>query len=110
MALSREIYQALEDIVGKRNISENIGVCETYRSIPAQSSAHYGPSDDWTPLPQAVVLPGSTEEVQNIVRICNKYGIEFKASTTFWSTMGYIGGDYAIQLGYETHEKHRNRC
>ncbi len=98
MALSREIYQALEDIVGKRNISENIGVCETYRSIPAQSSAHYGPSEHWTPLPQAVILPGSTEEVQNIIRICNKYGVEFKASSTFWSTMGYIGSDYAIQL------------
>lgn len=98
MALSREIYQALEAIVGKRNISENTGVCETYRSIPAQGSAHYGPSEHWTPLPQAVVLPGSTEEVQQVVRICNKYGIEFKASTTFWSTMGYIGGDYAIQL------------
>jgi len=98
MALSREIYQALEAVVGKRNISENIGVCETYRSIPAQSSAHYGPSEHWTPLPQAVVLPGNTEETQQVVRICNKYGIEFKASTTFWSTMGYIGSDYAVQI------------
>ncbi len=98
MAFPKEIYKALEDIVGKRNISENMGVCETYRCIPSQSSAHYGPSEHWTPLPQAVVLPGSTEEVQNIVRVCNKYGIEFKASTTFWSTMGYIGGDFAIQI------------
>ena len=83
MALSREIYQALEAIVGKRNISDNIGVLETYRSIPAQGSAHYGPSEHWTPLPQAVVLPGNTEEIKNIFRICNKYGIEFKASSTF---------------------------
>jgi len=98
MAFSREIYQALEDIVGKRNISEDIGVCETYRCVPSQSSAHYGPSEIWTPLPQAVILPGTTEEVQNIIKVCNKYGIEFKASTTFWSTMGYIGGDYALQM------------
>lgn len=98
MALSREIYQALESVVGKRNISEDKGICETYRNIPAQGSAHYGPSNDWTPLPQAVVLPGSTEEVQGIVRIFNKYNIEFKASTTFWSAMGYIGSDYAVQL------------
>ena len=98
MALSREIYGALEAIVGKRNISENTGICETYRCIPSQSSAHYGPSEEWTPLPQAVVLPESTEEVQSIIKICNKYDIEFKASTTFWATMGYNGGDYAIQL------------
>ncbi|MBN2625239.1 MAG: FAD-binding oxidoreductase [Spirochaetales bacterium] len=98
MALAREVYQAFEDIVGNRNISEDIGVCETYRSIPSQTSAHYGPSKEWTPLPQAVILPGSTEEVQNIVKICNKYGIEFKAGSTFWATMAYIGGDNAVQL------------
>ena len=60
MAFSREIYQELEDIVGKRNISEDMGVRETYRNIPAQGSAHYGPSEHWTPLPQAVILPGNT--------------------------------------------------
>lgn len=98
MALSREIYSALEAIVGKKNISDNIGILETYRNVPVQSQAHYGPSEHWTPLPQAVVLPADAEEVQKIIKICNKYGIEFKASTTFWSTMGYIGGDYAIQL------------
>ena len=98
MALSREIYKAFEAIVGKRNISEDIGVCETYRCIPSQSSAHYGPTKTWTPLPQAVILPGDTEEVQKIVKLCNKHKIEFKASTTFWSTMGYIGSDYAVQL------------
>jgi len=98
MAFPREIYKALEDIVGKENISENIGICETYRNVPAQSSAHYGPSEHWTPLPQAVILPGSTEEVQNIIKVCNKYNIEFKASTTFWSTMGYIGSDFALQM------------
>ena len=99
MALDKEIYQALEDVVGKRNISQDTGVLETYRCIAQQSSAHYGPYvDQMTPLPQAVILPGSTEEVQNIVKLCNKYKIEFKASTTFWSAMGYIGSDYAVQL------------
>ena len=98
MAFSREIYRTFEDIVGERNISEDPGILETYRCAAAQSSAHYGPFDHRTPVPQAVILPGSTAEVQNIVRICNKYGIEFKASTTFWSAMGYIGSDYGVQL------------
>ncbi|HUI70482.1 MAG TPA: hypothetical protein VL354_08150, partial [Spirochaetia bacterium] len=98
MALSREIYGALEAIVGTRNISEDLGVVETYRCAAAQSSAHYGPYDHKTPRPQAVLLPGSTEEVRGIVRLCNLYGIKFKASSTFWASMGYIGDDYAIQL------------
>lgn len=98
MALPKNIYQALKSIVGEKNISEERGICETYRCIAAQSSAHYGPYEHKTPLPQAVILPGSTEEVQSIIKLCNKYKIEFKASTTFWSAMGYIGSDFAVQL------------
>jgi len=113
MALAKEIYQAFEDVVGKRNISQDPGICENYRCITAQSSAHYGPYDHRTPLPQAVIMPGSTREVQQIVKLCNKYKIEFKASTTFWSAMGYIGSDYAVQLdmrrmkGLEIDEKNQ---
>jgi glycolate oxidase len=98
MALEREVYRALEDIVGAKNVSEDPAVTENYRCITAQSSAHYGPYDHRTPKPQAVVLPGSTEEVQRIVKLCNKYKIDFKAASTFWAAMGFIGSDNAIQL------------
>ena len=33
MALDKEIYQAFEDVVGKRNISQDQGVLETYKCI-----------------------------------------------------------------------------
>lgn len=85
-------------MVGKRNISEDIAVLETYRCASAQSSCHYGPYDNRTPMPQAVILPGSTEEVQQVIRLCNKFGIKFKASTTFWSAAGYIGDDRSVQM------------
>ncbi|MEI6101175.1 MAG: FAD-binding oxidoreductase [Eubacteriales bacterium] len=98
MALFKEIYKLFEDIVGKRNISDDKGVLESYRAIPSQSSDHRGPYKQKTPLPQAVILPGSTEEVQGVVQLCNKYGIQFKASSTFWSVMGYIGDDDSIQI------------
>jgi hypothetical protein len=98
MALSREIYAALEAVVGSRNISEDPGILETYRCAAAQSSAHYGPYDHRTPTPQAVLLPGSTKEVQGILRLCNQYKLKYKPSTTFWSAHGYIGDDYAIQI------------
>lgn len=98
MTLDKRIYKALEDIVGARNISQDPAVTETYRCITAQSSAHYGPYDHRTPLPQAVVLPGSTEEVQQIIKICNKYDIHFKAASTFWAAMGYISSDNSIQM------------
>ena len=98
MALDKAIYKAFEQVVGPRNISDDPGVLETYRCAAAQSSAHYGPFDHRTPMPLAVVMPGSTKEVQAVVRLCNKYKIQFKASTTFWSAHGYVDSNNAIQL------------
>ena len=98
MALNRDLYLAFERIVGAENISCEPAVLETYRCASAQSSCHYGPYKNRTPTPQAVLLPGSTEEVQKIIRLCNAHRIKYKASSTFWSSMGYIGDDNSIQL------------
>lgn len=99
LTLSKDIYQAFEDIVGPSNISEDPLILDTYRQVMAQTASHLGPHYRvMTPRGLAVILPGSTEEVQSIVRLCNKYRIKFKASTTFWSAMGNISDDYAIQL------------
>ena len=38
----------------------------------------------YMPRPAAVVLPGSTEEVQAIVRLANKYGLKVKPHGTGW--------------------------
>jgi hypothetical protein len=98
MAMDIEMYKKFEAIVGKRNITRDPALLESYRVIPAQSSDHRGPTLVKTPPPQAVILPETTEEVQGIVRLCNEYGIQFKASSTFWSVMGYIGSDVSVQL------------
>lgn len=98
MALANEILKQIEAIVGKRNVSIDPAITQVYRCIAPQSSAHYGPYDHWTPQPQAVVMPGSVEEVSLILKLCNKYNIHFKASSTFWSAMGYISSDNSIQL------------
>jgi len=98
MELERHIYEAFEAVVGSRNITNDLAIRETYRCIAAQSSAHYGPFDHRTPMPMAVICPGSTKEVQGVVRLCNKYGIQYKASTTFWSAHGFITSDYAVQI------------
>ncbi|MBN1189090.1 MAG: FAD-binding oxidoreductase [Dehalococcoidales bacterium] len=99
MALSREIYQQFEDIVGTRNISDDPAVLDTYVTPMAQSQHHMGPAyNTFTPRGQAVLMPGSTEEVQAIVKLCNKYRIKFKAASTFWTSRSNISDDYAITL------------
>jgi glycolate oxidase len=99
MALSKEIYQAFEDIVGPENISDDPAVLDSYRYPLTHTAIHIGPwYGVFTPRGQAVLLPGNTEEVQAIVKLCNKYEIKFKASSTFWSARGNISYDYGIAI------------
>jgi len=99
MALSREAYQAFESIVGIDNISDDPALLDSYRYHLAHTALHLGPYYRvYTPRGEAVLLPGSTEEVQKIVKLCNKYKIRCKPSTTFWSAWGYPTEDNTIQL------------
>ena len=107
MSLSREIYRALEDIVGKRSHhSRRSGPClYSYTYSLCSTANHLGPFYGvFTPRGEAVLLPANTEEVQAIVRLCNKYKIKVKASSTFWSAMGYPSYANTIPLD-ETMDK-----
>ena len=81
--LSDEAYRALEDIVGADNVSRDAAVLDTYAfqwlaELVRPDQSHY------MPRPAAAVLPGSTEEVQAIVRLANKYGLKVKPHGTGW--------------------------
>jgi glycolate oxidase len=97
MALARDAYQAIEDAVGAENISEEPGILDSYafqwlgELLPAAK-------DRFAVRPETVVLPGSTEEVQTIVRICNQYKIKFKALSTGWGVHTIPGIEVTIQL------------
>lgn len=99
MSLSREAYRALEDIVGKDNVSDDPILLDTYIYPQNATSVHLGPYYRvYTPRPAAAILPDTTSEVQAIVKVCNKYKIKFKASATFWGGMGYQSHEGALQL------------
>jgi glycolate oxidase len=99
MALSQELLRALEDIVGPENISSDPAVLDSYRYSLAHTAIHLGPYyDTFTPRGAAVLLPGSAEEVQAIVRLCNQHRIKFKASSTFWSAQGFPSYEDTLQL------------
>ncbi len=85
MALEREVYQALEDIVGPESISEVPVIMGSY----AQRGR---------PKFEAVTLPKNTAEVQAIVRLCNRYKIQFKASSSGWGAYGDAGGPGVVKL------------
>ena len=97
MALSREAYQALEDIVGPDNISEEPAVLDSYSAqwmaelfMPGQSK--------FLPRAEAVVLPGSTEEVQALVKACNRHKVKYKTFSTGWGIFGAPMTEGVIQI------------
>jgi len=73
--LSREAYRALESVVGKEWVSGDRAIIEAYvlACIDVGTSIRALHRDP-TLRAAAVVLPASTEEVQEVVKLANRYG------------------------------------
>jgi glycolate oxidase len=69
MALSKEIYQEFEAVVGPENISNDPSI------MPAYYNNEFA----------AVILPGNTAEVQALVKLCNKHKLPFRPICTGWT-------------------------
>jgi glycolate oxidase len=95
MALKREAYRELEDILGPENISEDLAVLNGYTRA-AFSDAYTGKL--FMDMPGAVVLPARVEEVQSIVKLCNRRRIKFKAFSTGYGPWALPGSEDTIIL------------
>jgi hypothetical protein len=74
--ISREVFQALQDVVGPEWISEDRAVIETYSRFSVDTGGVLRKHQrDATMIPACIVLPASTEEVQAIMRIANRFGV-----------------------------------
>lgn len=83
MQMPREAYKELEAAVGPENVSEEPAILDSYAF---QYAAELSSPDmgKYLSRPIAAILPGSTEEVQAVVKICNKYKIKYKPYSTGW--------------------------
>src|SRR4030042_1524547 len=99
MALSRDAYQALEDIVGTDNISDDPALCDSYAFQYLAETARPDQSH-FMPRPVAALMPGSVEEIKAIVKTCNHYKVKVKPYSTGWYFFGapQKDGDDTIQL------------
>jgi glycolate oxidase len=76
MKLPKEAYQALEEIVGPEYITQEPVILDTYNQVWGNKFFF---DEKHSVQPAAVLLPGTTEEISAIVKVCNKYGMLFKA-------------------------------
>lgn len=79
MKLIQEAYQALEDIVGPEYITQDSIIAESYNQVWGNKLVF---GEKQTTPSAAILLPANTQEIQNIVKLCNKFGIRFKAITS----------------------------
>jgi glycolate oxidase len=92
--LPEEVYRELADALGEENISQEPAVLDGYAWQPAMNLT----DRKWIPRPAAVVLPATTEEVQAIVRTCNKRKVKFKAHSTGWAAWGGPSQEGELQI------------
>ena len=88
-------YEELEEAVGPENATREPSVLDCYAF---QSFSNIEETAPWVHRPVAVVLPGSTKEVQAVVRACNRNGLKFKAFSTGWGAHAGPGTDGVVQV------------
>lgn len=74
MSLPKGAYRVLEDALGAENVCDDPGVTCAYSYMWLLYSTHV---QSGRYRPAAVALPGSTEDVQTIIRIANRYGFNY---------------------------------
>ena len=94
IAIKDDAYADLEKCVGSENISREPAVLDGYAW---QAYANDDPSK-WVVRPVAAILPGSTEEVQAIVKTCNKHGLKFKPFSTGWGAWNGCSEENVVQI------------
>jgi glycolate dehydrogenase FAD-linked subunit len=91
MRLPKDVYAELEGIVGPEYISDREYILAAMRH--AMPSSPVKP-----PSPAAVLLPGNAEEIQQIVKVCNRHGLKFIPTVSSLIGFAYPTGPNTIIL------------
>lgn len=91
MSLPNHVYRELEAVVGSRYISD-----KEYILAGIRQPAPHRPTKP--PSPVAVILPGKTGEVQDIIRICNKHNLRFIATVSTLIDFAFPTGADTVML------------
>ena len=96
MLLPQDVYNALEDIVGEDNVSQDPAILDCYANQMGSELAGF--PTRFMCRPAAVILPGNTEEVQALVKACNRYRVKYKAYSTGWGNFGGCRKEGVVQV------------
>jgi len=95
--ITDEETKALQDIVGPQWVSTAPCMMDTY-SLYMNPETLVRDGGRWLPRPVAVVMPESTEQVQEIMRLCNKTDLMVKPISTGFHAVCAASRDRVIIL------------
>lgn len=78
--IAEDAYRDLAEAVGEENATREPAMLDSYSWQPFLNMSE----SLWVTRPVAVVLPSTTEEVQAVVRACNRHSLKYKAISTGW--------------------------
>lgn len=96
MISERELKE-LQEIVGAQWVSAAPCMMDTY-SFYMNPETLVKDGGRWTPRPVAVVMPENTEEIQKIVRLCNKTNLMTKPLSTGFHCVAAASRDRVVVL------------
>ena len=99
MVLEKEVFKEFEVAVGVGNVNDGEVITDVYAYNWCNEMFNFMEEKEpipYSPRPKAVILPSTTEEVQKIVKLCNKYGIQFKAQSTGLGPWNSVSTDNSI--------------
>jgi glycolate oxidase len=82
MSLPEKVYRELAAVVGEKYISDKEFILAGNRAKTPDTPIPYR-------SPEAILLPGSAEEVAEIVKICNRNGLDFVPSVSGAIALAY---------------------
>jgi glycolate oxidase len=94
-------FEALEKIVGSQNITRDEAILDTYAfqwCAEIINVVNDKPPSRYYIRPAAVILPATTDEVQQIVKLCNQYNLSFKAFSTGLGPWNCVSSERTIQV------------
>jgi glycolate oxidase len=95
MQLAPEIYRAFEDVLGPENISADPAVTECYAFQPIGGIRQ---GKRFFLSPAAVILPGDTQDVQAIMKLCGRFKLKVKAFCTGYGVYNVINSEDTVLL------------
>jgi glycolate oxidase len=99
--MDKNVYRKFESVLGPENVTQDPCLLDSYRYqwIMAEAGREIKSASRLLPhRAECVTLPSTTEEVQAIVKLCNRYNLRFKAHSTGWGAHGAPEDEGAVLI------------